>query len=711
MTRTLLVAPTGRRVGLTSTSLGILAALRQEGVSAGFVKPVAERRPDRTDELVRLLTGLEPPGPVPADLAEELLGSGRMDVLMEEVLARAESLSGCDVVVVEGLSPSPDHVWATRVDIAVARALDADVLLVTAGDLPDRELADAVAIAASPYLSEERLRIAGCLVNRVPDLSPGHVAGLAGALGRHGIELAGAVGVRRALTWPRVRDVACELGARSLVGGDTSRRVSDVLVCAQGLPGLLPLLREGTLLLVPGDRHDVVMAACLSALRGVELAGLLLTGGVEPAPEVMQLIGAVRGTGLPILVVDALTYPTAVSLHERDSELSPDDPEQVRAVAQAVAGSLDPAWLSTLPAPDRRRRVTPAAFRRRLARDARAADRRIVLPEGAEPRTIAAAIACAERGIARCVLLADPADVGLLPDGVEVLDPATVADHYVDRLVALRAHRGMTATAARQQLTDPVTVGMMMLEAGEADGLVSGAVHTTAATVRPALELIRVAPGESLVSSAFFMCLPDEVVAYADCAINVDPTAVELAVIAVQTADTAAAFGIEPRVAMISYSTGSSGAGVDVDKVVEATRLVRQLRPHLVVDGPLQYDAAAVASVASSKRPDSPVAGHATVFVFPDLNTGNTTYKAVQRSTGVLSIGPVLQGLAKPVNDLSRGALVEDIVYTIAVTALQARAHPPAGTEDVAGPGTSDPGQAAPGAGACGDRTSTKELA
>jgi len=261
-----------------------------------------------------------------------------------------------------------------------------------------------------------------------------------------------------------------------------------------------------------------------------------------------------------------------------------------------------------------------------------------------------------------------------LPDGVTVVDPQAVAERYVAPLAALREHRGWTEEMARDHLADPITVGTMMLQQGEVDGLVAGAVHTTAATVRPALQILGTRPGSRLVSSVFFMCLPDEVVVYGDCAINPQPGAEDLADIAIQSAASARAFGIEPRVAMISYSTGTSGSGVDVDKVAEATRVVRELEPGLAVDGPLQYDAAAIVSVGLAKRPGSAVAGRASVFIFPDLNTGNTTYKAVQRSAQVVSVGPMLQGLAKPVNDLSRGALVDDIVYTVALTAIQSRA-------------------------------------
>ncbi|MCD0177533.1 phosphate acetyltransferase, partial [Deinococcus sp. 14RED07] len=305
---------------------------------------------------------------------------------------------------------------------------------------------------------------------------------------------------------------------------------------------------------------------------------------------------------------------------------------------------------------------------------------RIVLPEGDEPRTVKAAIRCTEKGIARCVLLADPERVrqvaegqGLtLPDGLEILHPDSIRARYVEPMVELRRSKGLTAPQAEAQLEDTVVLGTMMLALGEVDGLVSGAIHTTANTVRPALQLIKTAPGSRLVSSVFFMLMPEQVLVYGDAAINPNPNAEELADIAIQSADSAQAFGITPRVAMLSYSTGESGSGEDVEKVKAATALVRERRPDLLVDGPMQYDAASVLSVGQAKAPGSPVAGRATVFIFPDLNTGNTTYKAVQRAAGVIAVGPMLQGLRKPVNDLSRGALVDDIVYTIALTAIQA---------------------------------------
>ena len=325
-------------------------------------------------------------------------------------------------------------------------------------------------------------------------------------------------------------------------------------------------------------------------------------------------------------------------------------------------------------------RMPPPVFRFKLMERARAAGKRIVLPEGDEPRTIKAAAICQEKGIANCVLLGSRSEIErvaaeqgvTLPAGIEIIDPADVAGRYVAPMVEMRKSKGLTPEDAAKQLEDTVVMGTVMLALDEVDGLVSGAVHTTANTIRPALQLIKTAPGSKMVSSVFFMLMPDQVLVYGDCAVNPNPSAEDLADIAIQSADSATAFGIAPRVAMISYSTGTSGGGPDVEKVAEAVRIAQEKRPDLPIDGPLQYDAASVESVGRQKAPNSKVAGRATVFVFPDLNTGNTTYKAVQRSANVVSVGPMLQGLRKPVNDLSRGALVDDIVYTIALTALQA---------------------------------------
>ncbi len=709
MTRTLLVVPSAADAGLARTCLGLVRALDRRGVNVAFVKPVAQPRhdgsPDRSVALLTAISALRPPEPLSTAELEQQLGEGGVDAVLEQTVAAWQPVyERSDVVIVEGLSPGPAWLYASELNQALARALDADVVVVgrwpaaDAGrqdradraaepgpDLPKgmiEDLAETLAITASGYLSGERARVVGCVVRSLPAAVPSAAAQLGEALSRHGLRLLAAVPHRPELAWLRVRDLVRELDPQVLYEGDLSRRIKDVAVFAQGVPGGLRVLTEGRLVVVPGDRHEVVMAACLAALNGTRLAALLLSAGIAPDPRVWELTQAAAATGLPILVADDNSYETATRVRAVDPGLPADDLERIDGVVNTIADALDAPWLESLPGPARSRRLSPAAFRYQVVELARAADATVVLPEGTEPRTLQAAVACAERGIARSVLLGPPDQVAALarglglqlPGGVAVVDPRDIAERYVAPLAELRRHRGWTEDLAREHLTDPVMVGTMMLQQGDVNGLVAGALHTTAATVRPALQVLGTKPGTRLVSSVFFMCLPDEVVIYGDCAINPRPGAEDLADIAIQSAATARALGIEPRVAMISFSTGTSSAGSDVDKVAEATRIVHEREPDLAVDGPLQYDAAAIASVARSKRPGSTVAGRASVFIFPDLDTGNTTYKAVQRSAQVVSIGPILQGLAKPVNDLSRGAQIDDIVYALALTAIQSRA-------------------------------------
>ena len=424
----------------------------------------------------------------------------------------------------------------------------------------------------------------------------------------------------------------------------------------------------------------IVKLILRQSLSHVPIAGLILTGDTEVEERIIRFFRPALETGLPLLRVRTSSYDTATRLYQLSSAVAADDLERIKEAIDHVAQTLDIDWLISHSKKEIEFRLSPAAFLYQLTEKARAGKKRIVLPEGAEPRTVKAAAICARRGIARCVLLGDPTEVQEvarsqdieLPDDLEILDPTIVRPNYVNPLFEARKHKGLSIEMAASQLEDDVVLGTMMLFLGEVDGLVSGAIHSTAHTIRPALQIIKTKANAKAVSSIFFMCLPEQVLVYGDCAVIPDPDAETLADIAIQSADSAAAFGIPPKVSMISYSTGESGSGADVDKVREATRLAQEKRPDLAIDGPLQYDAAFMPDVAKAKAPNSPVAGRATVFIFPDLNTGNTTYKAVQRSANVISIGPMLQGLKRPVNDLSRGALVDDIVYTIALTAVQA---------------------------------------
>ncbi|WP_272976057.1 phosphate acetyltransferase [Deinococcus geothermalis] len=695
--KTLFIAPTRNGVGLTSTALGLLRALERQGLKVAFLKPIAqthEAAPDDSVHWARTLAHAVTPDPILLSVAEEQLSQGQEEELMENVVALAREAAagvtgGADVLVVEGLALNERNGYAGPLNASLARNLEADVVLVSslAGVTP-ATLADELEIAAQAYRRSDGSGLAGYVLNFAPlELDFGGLLADLRARSRilasGELPLLGVIAQSPTLAAPRTLDVARHLGAEVLNEGEARlRRVTSTVVTARSVPKMADLFTSGALVVTPGDREDVVMAAALSHLSGVPLAGLLFTSGSTPEAAIERLCRAALTSTLPVLRVETNSYNTASRLSRMEARVPHDDLERMERTLDFIADRLDTVPLGTrLRAPEgSERRLPPSAFRYELIQKARAANKRIVLPEGDEPRTVRAAIRCVEKGIARCVLLAPPEKVrqvaegqGLtLPEGLEIIDPDRVRANYVAPMVELRKHKGLTAPQAEAQLEDNVVLGTMMLALDEVDGLVSGAVHTTANTVRPALQLIKTAPGVRLVSSIFFMLMPEQVVVYGDAAINPNPNAEELADIAIQSADSARAFGIPPRIAMLSYSTGESGAGEDVEKVRIATQLVRERRPDLPVDGPLQYDAASVLSVGRQKAPNSPVAGRATVFIFPDLNTGNTTYKAVQRAAGVVAIGPMLQGLRKPVNDLSRGALVDDIVYTIALTAIQA---------------------------------------
>jgi len=708
-----MLIPIGTGVGVTSVSLGMVRAMERHGVNVSFFKPVAQPRPgqsgpETSTAVIRAGSNITPPEPLSLQYAENMITSNNSAVLLEEIVALYESHvkeSSAEVVVIEGLVPVDKQPFANKLNQDIATALDAEIVLVThPGNDSSQKLKERIELACANFGGVNSKRIVGCIINKVgapvdehgntrPDLTEmfeAHHTGESASnhleilqfFGKSPLKILGCIPWNAQLIAPRAIDLARHLNARVLNEGEIyNRRLNIVTFCARSIHNMVQHFKPGSLLVTSGDRSDVIVSACLAAMNGVKLGALLLTGGFTPEPQVMALCQQAMQTGLPILINDTNTWQTAVSLQNFNVEIPFDDTVRIELVQDYVAGHVDKHWIESLTAASTHpRRLSPPAFRYQLTELARAANKRVVLPEGEEPRTIKAAAICADRGIARPVLLGNPEEVRrvaeqqgvVLSDRVEILDPAEIRERYVPRLVELRKSKGITEVVAREQLEDNVVLGTMMLERNEVDGLVSGAVHTTANTIRPPLQIIKTAPGSSLVSSVFFMLLPDQVLVYGDCAINPDPNAEQLAEIAIQSADSAKAFGIEPRVAMISYSTGTSGTGADVDKVREATRIAQEKRPDLVIDGPLQYDAAVMADVALSKAPNSPVAGQATVFVFPDLNTGNTTYKAVQRSADLVSIGPMLQGMRKPVNDLSRGALVDDIVYTIALTGIQA---------------------------------------
>jgi len=676
--RTYFLAATQPNVGLTSVSLGLLRALQRRGLKVAFVKPLTKRTPETEPSVLfarSICQVTSTPDPLPMSLATQHVTMGKTDELLEDIVSLAMSATeGADVLVVEGMHTDPSRAFIPRLSADIARSLQAEVVLVASA-------ANAEDIAETSYLIAQVRNAGRNVVGVILNRATAGFDQVAAAAQLDGVPIWGIIQNNPTLSAPRTIDVARHLGAEVMIEGEiATRRVFETVLAARSVSEVIARLKPGTLVVSAGDRDDVILATALAASNGIELAGLVLTHQSFISPRIERLGWQAFYGGLPVLRTDGDSYETAARISRLPLAVPEDDLMRMDAVIESVTEQIDGEAICAGLERASSTHMSPPAFRYQLIQKARAANKRIVLPEGDEPRTIRAAVICTQKGIARCVLLGkrkviqSVADaIGIeLPSGLEILEPNQIAERYVGPMVELRKNKGLTPGHARAALEDSVVLGTMMLAIDEVDGLVSGAVHTTASTVRPALQLIKTAPGSSIVSSCFFMLMPEQVLVYADCAINPDPTYQELADIAKQSADSAVAFGIDPKVAMISYSTGESGSGDDVEKVRAATELAKARWPDLVLDGPMQYDAAAVAEVAAQKAPGSAVAGQATVFIFPDLNTGNTTYKAVQRAANVVSVGPMLQGLRKPVNDLSRGALVDDIVFTIALTAIQA---------------------------------------
>ena len=703
-----MLIPVGFGVGLTSISLGLLHACQVKGINVGHFKPISQPTRSQITNTKKVnqqpflpLENTQHDNALSLSYVEKRMGSGGHSAVLEEIVENFNAFEqGQDVIIIEGLIPTTRQPYAGRINRDVAQALSADIVLVAAPDADNSEqFSERLEITAETYGGIKNKRLLGCIINKAD--APDHEDdGLLPTEDAHEIinnpeqwqklpifqqnnfDLLGIIPWEKDLIAPRIIDVCHYLNASIINAGDMEhRRIRSVSFCARSVGNVVNHLSPGRLIVTPGDRVDIIIATCLAALNGTKIAALLLTNGFEPDEYVLKLCQQALSTGLPILSVPWDTWKTSRHLMHFNPEIPVDDTQRLDKVKQHVAGHLNDELLDKLTVNTTNiNQFSPPAFRHKLTELARQANKLIVLPEGNDIRTIKAAALCVDRNIARCQLLGNKDDIlriaeqqGIsLPESLIITNPDDIRANYIAPMVELRRHKGLTALLAEQELHDNVVLATMMLHLGQVDGLVSGAVNTTANTIRPALQLIKTAPGSALVSSIFFMLLPDQVLVYGDCAINPDPTAEQLADIAIQSADSAIQFGLQPKVAMISYSTGSSGQGVDVEKVTKATQLAQAKRPDLIIDGPLQYDAAIMENVAKTKAPNSPVAGKANVFIFPDLNTGNTTYKAVQRSANLVSIGPMLQGMGKPVNDLSRGALVDDILYTIALTAIQA---------------------------------------
>lgn len=671
--------------GKSAIALGVAEVLSRRVRRLGVFRPLVRQMPDPIVELLRGRYQMASAQGPSYQHASELIGTHRGNDLVGEILEGYYELErDCDAVVIVGTDyghdvaghHDPGLPGEVGLNLRLAGDLGAAVLPVVNGfGRAATEVADAVRAA---YYTCEDLPVLAVIANRMTS--------------QLSVSLpvpAYAIPHLPAIAAPTVKEVATALGATPVHGATAAalaRDVVDAIVGAAQVPTFLDNLRDNCLVVTPGDRSDLIVATVAAHQTGqAAVSGLLLTLGIEPDPRVISLAGRFR-VELPIFMVSSDSYDTVAALTGLEGRLRADNPRKMSATLGHFESHVDTAELAARLDLARSDRVTPLMFEYELIERARADRRHIVLPEGEEDRILRAAESLTRRGVCDLTLLGNPAtieqrarELGLDLDGatVRVVDPHESErwrNEFADDYTRLRAHKGMTRDLAYDLMTDVNYFGTMMVHTGRADAMVSGSVHPTADTIRPAFEIIKTLGGTSIASSIFFMCLPDHVLVYGDCAINPDPDPEQLADIAISSADTAARFGVEPRVAMLSYSTGVSGQGSDVDKVAIATKLVRERRPDLPVEGPIQYDAAVDATVAATKIPGSDVAGRATVLIFPDLNTGNNTYKAVQRSAGAVAIGPVMQGLRKPVNDLSRGATVRDIISTVAITAIQAQA-------------------------------------
>ncbi|MFG2760357.1 phosphate acetyltransferase [Streptomyces wuyuanensis] len=687
MTRSVYVTGIDRGDGRQVVDLGVMELLTRQVDRVGVFRPLVHDGPDRLFDLLRVRYRLsqDPATAYGMDYHEAaaLQAEKGTDELVSRLVDRFHEVArDYEVVLVLGTdfraTQLPDEL---ALNARLANEFGASVIPVVGGKGQTAEYVRAEARNAHRAYEVLGCDVLAMIVNRVaPDDRDVIAERLTARLPVPCYVLPD----EPALAAPTVAQVSQALGATVLLGDDSglARDALDFVFGGAMLPNVLSALKPGCMLVTPGDRADLVVGALAAHSAGTPpIAGLLLTLDERPGESILTLASRLA-PGTPVISVPGGSWPTAAELFSLEGKLNAATPRKAETALGLFERHVDTAGLLARLEVARTGRVTPMMFEHDLLEQARADRRRVVLPEGTEERVLRAADVLVRRDVCDLTLLGDTdvirkkaADLGIDLGDVRLIDPTTseLRPRFAELYAQMRAHKGVTVELAHDVVSDVNYFGTLMVQEGLADGMVSGSVHSTAATIRPAFEIIKTKPGASIVSSVFFMCLADKVLVYGDCAVNPDPDAEQLADIAVQAAATASRFGVEPRIAMLSYSTGTSGSGADVDKVREATKLVRERHPELRIEGPIQYDAAVEPSVAATKLPDSEVAGQATVLIFPDLNTGNNTYKAVQRSAGAVAVGPVLQGLRKPVNDLSRGALVSDIVNTVAITAIQSQ--------------------------------------
>ncbi len=695
MNKAIYIATIEANSGKSILTLGLMRLLLGRMARVGYFRPIINDYPEgrRDNHIETILTHFNLPMAYEEAFActrsEVVLKNSRNqeDEVLDTIIEKYKQLeSRFDFVLVEGTDFTGEgSIIEWDINVLMAKNLGIPTIIISSGVGKSLdEFINALVLACDSF-KDKGVEVLMVVANKIrPENRQLVLRSLKAELPAS--VLKACIPLNPVLGNPSVREIVEALDGKLLFGERyLEKQVAHFGVGAMQLRNYLTHLEEDTLVITPGDRADIILGALQANISAnyPSISGIALTGGLLPEDSIIKLIEGLSDI-VPIFSVQEGTFAATNLIGAIQSQIYAGNALKINISLKDFSTFVPEDELAERLVTFRAEGITPRMFQYNLLKKARSDRKRIVLPEGTDERILRATRELIHHHAADITLLGDPAEIrekvqqlklDLDLEKVQILDPRTAPlfEDYAQTLYELRKHKNMDLTMARDLMADVSYFGTMMVFKGDADGMVSGATHTTQHTIRPALQFVKTRPGVSLVSSVFFMCLPDRVTVFGDCAINPNPTAEELAEIAISSAETSQAFGIEPRVAMLSYSSGTSGQGLEVDKVREATRLVRERRPDLLVEGPIQYDAAVDLKVGRSKLPDSQVAGRATVFVFPDLNTGNNTYKAVQRETGALAIGPMLQGLNKPVNDLSRGCTEEDIFNTVVITAIQAQ--------------------------------------
>ena len=693
MSNNLYIAAAEAGSGKSLVVLGLMELLSGHVQKIGFFRPVVASATEKDDHIRLIAERYKLPFAYDAMYgmtgrnAVDLMQDGDNDSVFTGILDKYKKLEKeCDFILIEGTDfRGALTQFEFDFNVRFANNLGAPMVAVINGNGKSvSAIADNMKIIKG-LLAGEKCSQIGTVVNRVGLNDVDDVRKVLLEIGKpEEINLVlPEKGILQKLT---IRQIIKALGAVHIYGDDKNLNldVMDFKVAAMGLEQILKLTSEGSLVITPGDRSEILIGLLMTMLADgfPKISGILLTGGIKPSRQVMRLMDGIEDLPLSIFGVENDTYETAMLVSKLHPVLVPENERRLETALGHFEANVDVDMLGQIIRITHSKVITPVMFEYELFERARADRKHIVLPEAGDERILRAAEILLKRNVVDLTILGNEDEIlkkaaalQLQLTGVNIIDPYDndLVHEYAAEYYKLRKHKGITKEQAYKLMYDVSYLGTMMVHKGHADGMVSGAAHTTQHTIRPAFEFIKTKPGVSIVSSSFLMCFADRVLVYGDCAITPNPNSGQLADIAISSAETAMNFGIEPRVAMLSYSTGKSGKGEEVEKVRKATEIAREHRPDLKIEGPIQYDAAIEPSVARTKMPDSEVAGKATVFIFPDLNTGNNTYKAVQRAANAVAIGPVLQGLNKPVNDLSRGCLVKDIVNTVVITAIQAQ--------------------------------------